>query len=188
MLNFFFSIYDIFGTSPDTTEVDEKDNLVEKCHGCLRLFFSIFLFIFVLGTALLSRLTFHIILINLNPPTIFTTMNKFGGDAGNTTGPFLPAQVHISWIWACFFVLVAPSVHSFVYHTSQFCRKRDLKIVDTDKNKERMVFLTLSSNPARVGPSTTSGGLQVSFFSKNKKHINIVVKKYSSEVNVPQVC
>lgn len=176
MLNFFFSIYDIFGTSPDTTEVDEKDNLVEKCHGCLRLFFSIFLFIFVLGTALLSRLTFHIILINLNPPTIFTTMNKFGGDAGNRTGPFLPAQVHISWIWACFFVLVAPSVHSFVYHTSQFCRKRDLKIVDTDKNKERMVFLTLSSNPARVGPSTTSGGLQVSIFSKNKKHINIVVK------------
>lgn len=76
MLNFFFSIYDIFGTSPDTTEVDEKDNLVEKCHGCLRLFFSIFLFIFVLGTALLSRLTFHIILINLNPPTIFTTMNN----------------------------------------------------------------------------------------------------------------
>lgn len=68
------NIYDIFGTSPDTTEVDEKENWLEKCHGCLRLFFSTFLFIFVFGTALLSRLTFHIILINLNPPTIFTTM------------------------------------------------------------------------------------------------------------------
>lgn len=161
---FFPSIYDIFGTSLETTEIDEKDSWVEICHGCLRLFFSLFLFLFVLGTALISRLTFHIILINLNPPTIFTTMNKFGGDTGNTTAPFLPAQVHISWIWACFLVLVAPSVHSLVYHTGQFCRKKDSKRDDIDENKQKIGCLTLFSNAARVGPSTTNS--QVSRFPK----------------------
>lgn len=90
------NIYDIFGTSLETTEIDEKDSWVEICHRCLRLFFSFFLFLFVLGTALISRLTFHIILINLNPPTIFTTMNKFGGDTGNTTAPFFASpSTHI---------------------------------------------------------------------------------------------
>lgn len=175
---FFFSIYDIFATSPDKTDVDEKGSWLEICHGCLRLIFCFFLFIFVLGTALLSRLTFHILLINLNPPTTFTTMNKFGGDTGNTTAPFLPAQVHISWIWACFLVLVAPSLHSFAYHLWYLCRKRDRKVVGTDKNKVRMVFLSQSSNTTRVGPSTTNEDLQVRRFLKIK-HINTVVKKYS---------
>lgn len=165
---FFFSIYDIFGTSPETTDDDEKESLLEICHGCLRLICCFFLFIFVLATAFFSRITFHILLINLNPPTIFTTMNKFGGDTGNTTAPFLPAHVHISWIWACFLVLVAPSVHSFAYHLWYLCRKRDWKVIGTDKNKERMVFLSQSSNATRVGPSTTNGDLQVRRFLKIK--------------------
>lgn len=182
----FFSIYDIFGTSPDTTEVDEKESWVEKCHGCLRLFFCFFLFIFVLGTALLSRLTFHIILINLNPPTIFTTMNKFDGDSGNTTAPFLPAQVHISWIWACFFVLVAPSLHSCVYHSGQLCRKRDLKVVDADEKKHRMIFRTLSPTAAKVSPITTNGDSQVNRFLK-LKFTWILRRKNYFEVNVTVV-
>lgn len=123
--------------------------LLEKCHGWLRFTFLVTLLLIVFFAALISRLTFHIIMINLNPPTIFTTMNKLGGDIiVNKTLAFVPAQVHFSWMWACFLVVITPSVHSFVYHVGQRCRKKNLDVDDTDK--ESMHFLIQSTDEVRL--------------------------------------
>lgn len=138
---FFYRNYDIFVKSTESKD-DSKLICLERCHGCLRLTFCGFLFLIVLFTAFISRMAFHVIMINLNPPTIFTTMNKFGGDIVNKTLAFVPAQVHFSWMWACFFVLIAPSVHSFVYHMGQQCRKKNLDVYNTDE--ENMHFLIQS--------------------------------------------
>lgn len=122
---------------------------LERCHGWLRFTFLVSLLLIVFFTALISRMAFHIIMINLNPPTIFTTMNKLGGDIiVNKTLAFVPAQVHFSWMWACFLVLITPSVHSIVYHMGQICRKKNLDVDDTDE--ESMHFLIQSPDKVRL--------------------------------------
>lgn len=121
---------------------------LERCHGWLRIIFGVLLGFIVLFTAFISRIAFHIIMINLNPPTIFTTMNKLGGDIVNNTLVFEPAQVHFSWMWACFLVLAAPSVHSLVYHMGQLCRKKNLDIDNTDE--ENMNFLIQSADNSQL--------------------------------------
>ncbi|XP_061173520.1 chitin synthase chs-2-like [Saccostrea echinata] len=129
--------YDIFDKSPEVVEDDVRRNWLDRTHGCLRLIFLLSLFIFILLTALISRFSFHLLLINLNPPTIFTALNKFGGDTTNITASFVPAEVHISWVWACFLVLLAPSLHSFAYHFLQVCKRSDvmeIKIKCNDEN------------------------------------------------------
>lgn len=76
-------------------------------------------------------------------------MNKLGGDIiVNKTLAFVPAQVHFSWMWACFLVVITPSVHSFVYHAGQRCRKKNLDVDDTDK--ESMHFLIQSTDEVRL--------------------------------------
>jgi hypothetical protein len=130
---FFFSKYDIFDTSPETVENNLERSSLDKCHGCLRFFFLISVSAFILITAFISRFSFHLILINLNPPTIFTSLNKFGGDTVNNTVPFEPAEVHIAWVWACFLVLVAPSVHIFLHHFLQICKKVNREVASSGK-------------------------------------------------------
>lgn len=75
-------------------------------------------------------------------------MNKLGGDIVNNTLVFEPAQVHFSWMWACFLVLAAPSVHSLVYHMGQLCRKKNLDIDNTDE--ENMNFLIQSADNSQL--------------------------------------
>ncbi|XP_062596475.1 chitin synthase chs-2-like [Saccostrea cucullata] len=129
--------YDIFDKSPEVVEDDVRRNWLDRTHGCLRLLFLLSLFVFILFTAFLSRFSFHIILINLNPPTVFTTLNKFGGDTTNTTASFVPADVHISWVWACFLVLIAPSLHSFAYYFLQFYKNIGVVENKTTRNDKK---------------------------------------------------
>lgn len=75
-------------------------------------------------------------------------MNKLGGDIVNNTLVFEPAQVHFSWMWACFLVLAAPSVHSLMYHMGQLCRKKNLDIDNTDE--ENMNFLIQSADNSQL--------------------------------------
>lgn len=86
-------------------------------------------------------------------------MNKLGGDIVNKTLVFEPAQVHFSWMWACFLVLAAPSVHSLVYHMGQLCRKKNLDIDNTDE--ENMHFLIQSADN-----STQFNSIQPNFCSE----------------------
>lgn len=175
---FFYRNYDIFVKRPGNKEVS-KVTFLERCHGWLRFTFLVSLLLIVLFTALMSRMAFHIIMINLNPPTIFTTMNKLGGDIiVNKTLAFVPAKVHFSWLWACFLVLITPSVHSFVYHMGQLCRKKNLDIDDTDE--ETMTFLIQS--PEIVHHKTSSESPKIVHHETSSESSKIVHHNTCSKI------
>ena len=165
--NLFFPIdiiYRIYAIKEEEDERKEEDDskLVDRCHGCLRLLFAVSFFIIIFSTAFISRFTFHLLLINLNPPTSFTSLNKFGGDVVNTTVPFKPAEVHTSWIWACFLVIITPTIHQLLYHCKQKCFKDEKTVKKTDE-KDFYINIKCLSRPTRVAPKESSN----SFIKEN---------------------
>ena len=81
-------------------------------------------------------------------------MNKFGGDAVNTTLPFKPAEVHTSWIWACFLVIITPTIHQFSFHLKQKCLKGEKNGKEIEVN-DFYIYRNILS-PDRVVPEPSN--------------------------------
>ena len=133
---------------------------MDRCHGCLRLLFAVSFFIIIFSTAVISRFTFHLLLININPPTSFTSLNKFGGDVVNTTVPFKPAEVHTSWIWACFLVIITPTIHQFLFHCKQKFFKDEKTVKNNTDEKDFFINIKCLSRPTRVAPKESSNSFK----------------------------
>ena len=81
-------------------------------------------------------------------------MNKFGGDAVNTTLPFKPAEVHTSWIWACFLVIITPTIHQFSFHLKQKCLKGEKNGKEIEVN-DFYIYRNIFS-PDRIAPKPSN--------------------------------
>ncbi|CAC5411927.1 CHS1 [Mytilus coruscus] len=99
----------------------------------LKIAFAAFLFLLITGSGLVSRITLHILIKHLNPPTSTTAIASFGGILRSnctkcTSGITCVTSkerdtVDISWIWALSLVIVAPYFLTFFSTLFRICFK-----------------------------------------------------------------
>lgn len=99
-------------------------------------------------------------------------MNKFGGDAVNTTLRFKPAEVHTSWIWACFLVILTPTIHQLSFHVKQKCLKGETTRKEIEGNFFYIYPNILSPNrvapdPSKPHPKPDTTGRSGNSFTNN---------------------
>ena len=114
---------------------DPTSNIPSK-EKVLKVYFTLLLFIVVVGCGIVARVTLHILIWHINPPNTSdnSVLNTFGGllknnctvcseGATDVTGCATNKQertiIDDTWIWAVFLVIIAPYVLTFM---STFCR------------------------------------------------------------------
>lgn len=113
-----------------------KESILPPAEKVLKIFFALFLFIIVLGSGWLARVSFHILIWHIQPPKESDNSNNhLGGLLVNNCSTCVPVNVMLSdnstgwttcpsdietssiditWVWATFFVIIAPYVLTFL--------------------------------------------------------------------------
>ncbi|XP_071150256.1 chitin synthase chs-2-like [Mytilus edulis] len=104
----------------------------------LKIVFAAFLFFLITGSGLVSRITLHILIWHLQPPTSTTAIASFGAILRSNCTKYTSGNesvhtkernmVDISWIWALFVIIVAPYFLTFFSTLFRICFKSNKQL------------------------------------------------------------
>ena len=114
--------WDIFQDNFDKEKSDQNENLWKTLEKILTISFAFCLFLIILVGGVTSRISLHILIWHLNPPTINTTI----GSQGNVTSG--SSYVDENWIWSLFLVIVAPYIFTAVECLRTICLRTTRKM------------------------------------------------------------
>ena len=114
--------WDIFQDNFDKVKSETKEKLWKTLEKILTISFAFCLFLIILVGGVTSRISLHILIWHLNPPTINTMI---GSHSQVTSGS---SYVDETWIWSVFLVIVVPYVFTAVACLKTICLRTTRKL------------------------------------------------------------
>ena len=130
--------WDVFTeTSQDNLTSTEIDTW-NKIFKVTKVIFSLILFCFVLGTAVISKSTLFLIISNIIPPS---TLQNSSLKSANNHFRYVTSDTAITWIWSLVLIVIAPyfltvlfSVWTLIFKKTRKMKWRPLFVVGDINN------------------------------------------------------
>ena len=131
----FYRGWDIFPQQSVKWNRDDMEQFWRTAEKLMTICFIFFIFLIVLGTGLLSRITLHLLIWHLYPPASHSIkINYTNNDINHTDVPVhnstknTQATVDEKWVWSVFTVIIAPYFVAILTSLKTMCLKRTRSI------------------------------------------------------------
>jgi len=130
--------WDVFRESSSDNFSSSELHLWDTATKVTKVIASLFIFIFVLATAVISKLTLILMTSNMFPPE-----NHFNSSAKTAYGllSYKATETNIMWVWSIMIVMGTPYVFTFIKCAKRLCFKKTKRLDKTTLCIVSVLFL-----------------------------------------------